>query len=54
MIYILLFQNTSKLVYKNPIPNSPSSLKPLSLVLDKESPQLAEQLYRLLVPYCHL
>ena len=48
---IIEIQGSEELLYKNPLPNtnSPSSLKPLSLVLEKESHQLAQQLYRLLV-----
>ena len=46
---IIAIQGSEELLYKNPLPNSPSSLKPLSFVLEKESHQLAQQLYRLLV-----
>ena len=46
---IIAIQGSEELLYKNPLPNSPSSLKLLSLVLEKESHQLAQQLYRLLV-----
>ena len=45
----MAIQGSEELVYKNPLPNSQSSLKPLSLVLEKESYQLAKQLYQLLV-----
>ena len=49
-IMLLAIQGSEEVGLQKPLlPNSQSSLKPLSLVQEKESYQLAKQLYQLLV-----